>query len=74
MNFPVNPYFMRKNFRGVFRTMSNIYDEAFLQKQLSGIRRYPANIYLLKVNNSSTRKRCKIYSKLTIKTPARRQI
>ena len=30
---------------------------------------YPANIYLLKVNNIKTRKRCKICSKLTIKTP-----
>ena len=31
----------------------------------------PANIYLLKVNNSNTRKRCEICSKLTIKTPER---
>ena len=29
----------------------------------------PANIYLFKVNNENTRKRCEIYSKLTIKTP-----
>ena len=29
----------------------------------------PANIYLFKVNNKNTRKRCEIYSKLTIKTP-----
>ena len=33
----------------------------------------PANIYLFKVNNSSTRKRCEIFSKLTIKTPERRR-
>ena len=33
----------------------------------------PANIYLFKVNNSSTRKRSEIFSKLTIKTPARRR-
>ena len=32
----------------------------------------PANIYLLKFNNRSTRKRCGICSKLTIKTPERR--
>ena len=32
----------------------------------------PANIYLFKVNNTNTRKRCKICSKLTIKTPERR--
>ena len=30
---------------------------------------YPAHIYLLKFNNKNTRKRCEIYSKLTIKTP-----
>ena len=33
----------------------------------------PANIYLFNVNNRSTRKRCEICSKLTIKTPERRQ-
>ena len=32
----------------------------------------PANIYLFKVNNSSTRQRSEIFSKLTIKTPERR--
>ena len=32
---------------------------------------YPANIYLLEVNNRNTRKRCEICSKLTIKTPER---
>ena len=30
-------------------------------------------IYLFKVNNRNTRKRCEIRSKLTIKTPERRQ-
>ena len=33
----------------------------------------PAGIYLLKVNNRNTRTRCEICSKLTIKTPKRRQ-
>ena len=33
----------------------------------------PANIYLFKVNKRNTRKRCEICSKLTIKTPERRQ-
>ena len=32
---------------------------------------HPANIYLFKVNNRKTRKKCKICSKLTIKTPKR---
>ena len=35
--------------------------------------KYPAGIYLLKVNNRNTRTRCEICSKLTIKTPERRQ-
>ena len=34
---------------------------------------FPANIYLLKVNNGNTRKKCKICSKLTIKTPEQSQ-
>ena len=33
----------------------------------------PTNIYLFKVNNINTIKRCEIYYKLTIKTPQRRQ-
>ena len=32
-----------------------------------------ANIYMLKVNNRNTRKRCEIYSKSTIKRPERRE-
>ena len=32
----------------------------------------PGNIYLFKVNNKSIRKRCEIFSRLTIKTPERR--
>ena len=34
---------------------------------------FPVNIYLLKANNRNTRKRRKICSKLTIKTPERCQ-
>ena len=37
------------------------------------IREFSADIYLLKVNNKNTRKRCEICSNLTIKTPERRQ-
>ena len=32
-------------------------------------RDYLANIYLSKFNNRNARKRCEIYSKLTLKTP-----
>ena len=34
---------------------------------------YPVGIYMFKVNNSNTETRCEICSKLTIKTPVRRQ-
>ena len=33
----------------------------------------PGGIYLFKVNNRNTRKRCEICSKLTIETPEQRQ-
>ena len=33
----------------------------------------PASNYMFKVNNRNTRTRCEICSKLTIKTPERRQ-
>ena len=34
---------------------------------------FPANIYLFKFNNANFRKMCEISSKLTVKTPKRRQ-
>ena len=34
--------------------------------------KYPVNIYLFKINNRNTRKRCQKCLKLTIKTPERR--
>ena len=37
------------------------------------IKGFPANIYLLKVNNRNTKKRCVMCSKLTSKTPEQRQ-
>ena len=40
--------------------------------EIKSKQRDPANICLLKVNNRNTRKRCEIYSKLTIKTSERR--
>ena len=39
------------------------------QEDIPTHRRYPANIYLFKVNNINIRKRCEIYSRLTIKIP-----
>ena len=37
------------------------------------IKRFPFDVCLLKVNNRNTRARCEICSKLTTKTPERRQ-
>ena len=37
------------------------------------VRHFPANICLFKFNSRNTRKRCEICSKLTMKTPERRQ-
>ena len=44
-----------------------------LEKSKLNINAYQANIYLFKVSNRSTRKRCEIFSNLTIKTPERRR-
>ena len=48
----------------IFMTMRLILFAAYL-KLIS----LPASFYLFKVNNRDTRKRCYVYSKLTIKTP-----
>ena len=42
--------------------------------QIRHIFTYPAKIYLLKINNRNTRKKCEICSKFTIKTPEWRQL
>ena len=48
------------------------FNELFRERVKMLQRNIPAGIYLLKVNNRNTRPRCKICSKLTIKTPKRR--
>ena len=45
----------------------------FLQQKSSVLLKFSAEIYLFKVNDRNTRKRCDICSKLTIKAPERRQ-
>ena len=50
--------------------LKNFFFSIFGSK-LMDTRLYPANIFLFKVNNRNTRKRCEICSKL-IKTPERR--
>ena len=48
------------------KTVKNKFISKF---QISENYRKPANIYLFKVDNRNTRKRCEICSKLTIKIP-----
>ena len=56
---------LKFNFKGATNISKNIID---------GFTTFnPANIYLLKVNNRNTRKRCEICLKSTIKTPERPQ-
>ena len=43
------------------------------KKDVNGFQLIPVGIYLLKVNERNTTTRCEICSKLTIKTPGRRQ-
>ena len=47
---------------------SNSFEE-FEHMFVTAFEKNPTNIYLFKVNNTNTRKRCRIRSKLTIKTP-----
>ena len=54
------------------------YDYALMKQGQSSTKiemdlEFTANIYLFKVNNRNTKKRCKICSKLTIKTPEQGQ-
>ena len=47
-----------------------LYDKEFRHERVK--RYFPVNIYLFKVNNRNTRKRCEICSKCTMSTPERR--
>ena len=56
---------------GVFQSVRGITKcDKKLSKSVTGIRN-PVNIYLFQVSQRSTRKRCEICSKLTIKKPER---
>ena len=59
------------SFSGFF-VDGSITEEPFCDRVLSLNIHYLANIYLFKVNNRNTRKRCEMRSKLTIKTAERR--
>ena len=56
----------------IYSIIFNYSSEACL-KLFKATSQFPANIYLFKVSNRNTRKRCEICSKLTIKMPERCQ-
>ena len=57
----------------IVRDFINVTEERGEYSTWNLFRRDPANIYLIKINNRSTTKRCEIYSKLPINTPERLQ-
>ena len=64
------PY--RSNIRTVNIQMLNRYFSSNSTRESEHPRKFDsANIFLFKINNRNTRKRCEIWSKLTIKTPER---
>ena len=63
-----NPYYGSISFDNIAMAWVFIYQ---VISYLSG--QFPARIYLIKVTNVNIRTMCEIYSKLTIKTPERRQ-
>ena len=67
-NFDQNHFVCRRNFVLVFSAFGK-----FSGFEDFALPNNPADIYLLIVNNRNTRTRCVICSKLTIKTPERRQ-
>ena len=55
---------------------TEVYSNPVYKNQVSYLtlfRALPANMFLFKVNNRNTKKRCEICSELTIKTPQRRE-
>ena len=73
-----------KGFNELLTKLNNLISEEGVTKELQAdfaevwvyvvfVISYPAGIYLLKVDNRNTRTTCEIWSKLTIKTPEKRQ-
>ena len=59
-------------FNGSANAVLKLVSYIFIWHFLVILRHYRAGIYLLKVNNRSTKTKCEICSNLTIKTPERR--
>ena len=53
--------------------LKHIRNSVIAKKLNANCNRFPANIYLFKVNNRNIRKMCEICPKLTIETPERRR-
>ena len=71
-----NSTFRKFKFRKIsLYLLEDLYSRTKFSKWISSLHmsKYPANIYMFQVNNRSTRKKCEICSKLTIKAPERRQ-
>ena len=72
---------MRPTINGIVFSILNLHEhkycssEAGVSKEKTTMKYtyFPAGNYMLKVNNTNTRAKCEICSKLTIKTPERRQ-
>ena len=72
MCFSVNHNFIIVDFLTIF-SLKYFFKNATIYSSRNKRSYVPAGNYLFKVNNKSTRTRCEICSKLTIKTPERRQ-
>ena len=72
----MNTLFVSDRFETLLKILTgknyrNNLKQEFIKRQSWLILIIPAKIYLFKVNNRNTRRKCKICSKLTIKTPER---
>ena len=66
----------RFSLTGLLRVRENPYSAIFYAVHIianGGLNLFPTGNYTFKVSNRNTKTRCEICSKLTIKTPARRQ-
>ena len=68
-------FYWERNLFSLINMTRTFLNDLILTDLLATLKKYnfPANIYLFKVCNRNTRKRYKLYSRLSIKTPERRQ-
>ena len=69
----LSEYLCKVNDPKLLSSLSKVFDQQRCNEDFRKYVRYiPASKYMFKVNNRNTRTRCKIWAKLTIKTPERR--